>query len=247
MASAREIHIEGTGTDPAQRAQAALWHYNAEVRADLAAKVVLTTELDLSVTDRERAQEALVEYCSDHLLGHTAATDRAIYAVAAGAAETRLLVRALRAHHRLIADRIADLDHASGAAEVAAAAHAIGAVLGACHLIEREVLVPTLASLPGVELPELVHDVIILVGGGTLDVPDVLDVREIPHGRRHPRIFGIFARLSTGQSFVLVNNHDPKPLRREFEATFAGQFGWDYLETGPDRWQVRIGCLARGA
>lgn len=89
VASATEIHIEGTGTDPAQRAQAVLRHRNAEARADLAAKIVLTTELDLSVTDRERAQDALVEYCSDHLLEHSAATDRAIYAVAAGAAETR--------------------------------------------------------------------------------------------------------------------------------------------------------------
>lgn len=72
-------------------------------------------------------------------------------------------------------------------------------------------------------------------------------MREIPHGRRHPRIFGMFARLTPGQAFVLVNNHDPKRLRREFEATFAGQFGWDSLETGPDRWQVRIGRLPRDA
>jgi hypothetical protein len=57
-----------------------------------------------------------------------------------------------------------------------------------------------------------------MLARGALNTPEVLDVREIPHGRRHPRIFGIYARLAPGESFVLVNNHDPKPLRREFQA-----------------------------
>jgi uncharacterized protein (DUF2249 family) len=39
----------------------------------------------------------------------------------------------------------------------------------------------------------------------------------------------------------LVNNHDPKPLRREFQATYPDRFGWDYLEAGPEQWRVRIG------
>lgn len=243
MTSTSEIHIQGTDTDPAQRAQAVLRYLNAEVLADLAAKVVLATELDLSPAHRETAQYGLVAFCSDRLLGHLAATDRALYAVAAGAAETRLLVRALRAHHRLIADRIAELDHAGCAAEVTAAAHSLAALLGASQLIEREVLVPALAALPGVDLPVLVEDATLLLDGGTLETPEMLDVREIPHGRRHPRIFGTYARLAAGQSFVLVNNHDPKPLRREFQATFPDQFGWDHLESGPDRWQVRIARL----
>ena len=53
-------------------------------------------------------------------------------------------------------------------------------------------------------------------------------------------LLGTYARLAPGESFVLVNNHDPKPLRREFQATYPDQFGWDYLESGPDQWQVRI-------
>ncbi len=240
MTSTFEIHIQGTDTDPSQRAQAVLRSRNAEVLADLAAKVVLVTELDLSPAHREAAQDRLLRFSSARLLRHLTATDRTLYGVAAGAAETRLLVRALRAHHRLIADRIADLDHASSAAEITAAAHALGTLLGACQRIERDVLLPALAGLPGVDLPALVEDATILLDGGTLETPEVLDVREIPHGRRHPRIFGTYARLAAGQSFVLVNNHDPKPLRREFQATFPDQFGWDYLETGPDRWQVRI-------
>ena len=104
-------------------------------------------------------------------------------------------------------------------------------------------LIPALAVMPGIDLPALLDDVDILLAGGVLNPPELLDVREIPRGRRHPRIFGSYARLAPGESFVLVNNHDPKPLRREFQATYPDQFDWEYLEAGPDRWRVRIGRL----
>jgi uncharacterized protein (DUF2249 family) len=38
-----------------------------------------------------------------------------------------------------------------------------------------------------------------------------------------------------------VNDHDPFPLRYQFEATRTGQFSWDYLEAGPVVWRVAIG------
>lgn len=121
------------------------------------------------------------------------------------------------------------------------AARAALAALGAVREIERTVLLPVLAELPGVDLPAVVRDLDDVVAGGSLQTPESLDVREIPHGQRHPRVFGIYARLAAGESFVLVNSHDPKPLRKEFEATFPDQFSWDYEESGPQRWQVRIG------
>jgi uncharacterized protein (DUF2249 family) len=241
--SISEIHIQGTDTDPAVRAQAVLHDRNADLLADLTAKVALATELVLSPVHREEAQAALNEFCTQRLHSHLVATDRVLYAVGAGAAETRLLVRALRTMYGLIAARVVELNEADAAEELASSAHALGALLRACQHVEQEVLVPALAVLPGVDLPDLVEDAGTLLGGGTLDTPEVLDVCEIPHGRRHPRIFGTFARLAPGQSFVLVNNHDPKPLRREFQATYPDQFGWDYIEAGPDRWQVRISRL----
>ena len=93
-------------------------------------------------------------------------------------------------------------------------------------------------------LSVLAGDRDVLLAGRTLNAPEVLDVREIPQGPRHPRIFGIYARLTPGESFVLVNNHDPIPLRREFQAAYPDRFGWDYLEAGPERWRVRIGRLS---
>lgn len=68
-----------------------------------------------------------------------------------------------------------------------------------------------------------------------------LDVRELPPAVRHTEIFAAFHGLGTGTSFVLVNDHDPKPLRYQFEAEYAGEFRWEYVEAGPQVWRVRIG------
>ena len=71
-----------------------------------------------------------------------------------------------------------------------------------------------------------------------------LDVRTEPPAGRHTLIFATYGDLSAGESFVLVNDHDPKPLYYQFAAEHAGQFSWDYLESGPEVWKVRIGRTA---
>lgn len=68
-----------------------------------------------------------------------------------------------------------------------------------------------------------------------------IDVRTIPPRDRHPLIFQTFDALQPGESFVLVNDHDPRPLRYQFMHEREGQFDWTYLESGPAVWQVRIG------
>ncbi|MGH3302296.1 MAG: DUF2249 domain-containing protein [Streptosporangiaceae bacterium] len=75
-------------------------------------------------------------------------------------------------------------------------------------------------------------------GGGE---EPALDVRQLPHWQRHDAIFTAHRALQPGRGFALVNDHDPRPLRYQFEAEHAGQFTWDYLETGPQTWRVRIG------
>jgi uncharacterized protein (DUF2249 family) len=67
------------------------------------------------------------------------------------------------------------------------------------------------------------------------------DVRVLPHGQRHEVIFSTYDHLPPGGGFVIVNDHDPKPLRYQFEAQHAGEFTWDYLESGPKLWRVRVG------
>jgi uncharacterized protein (DUF2249 family) len=74
-----------------------------------------------------------------------------------------------------------------------------------------------------------------------------LDVRALRKPDKHPRVFEQFDALDVGESFVLVNNHDPRRLREEFETDHPGEFGWDYLQRGPERWEIRIARLASTA
>lgn len=68
-----------------------------------------------------------------------------------------------------------------------------------------------------------------------------LDVRtEIP-ARRHELIFEHYNALTSGASYILINDHDPKPLYYQFEAEHPGDFTWEYLESGPTVWRVKIG------
>ena len=67
-----------------------------------------------------------------------------------------------------------------------------------------------------------------------------IDVRTIEPRARHPRIFAMANDLAVGDSFVIINDHDPRPLHYQLETNFPGQFGWDYLEQGPEVWRVEI-------
>jgi uncharacterized protein (DUF2249 family) len=72
----------------------------------------------------------------------------------------------------------------------------------------------------------------------------VIDVRTLVPRERHALIFNTFENLSAGETFTLVNDHDPKPLFYQFSAEHAGEFTWDYLEQGPQAWRVRIGKVS---
>ncbi|WP_306316082.1 DUF2249 domain-containing protein [Mycobacterium ostraviense] len=56
-------------------------------------------------------------------------------------------------------------------------------------------------------------------------------------------IFASYAALPAGGRFVLVNNHDPKHLRAEFDTEHPGSYGWEYIEKGPAVWRIRISKL----
>lgn len=72
-----------------------------------------------------------------------------------------------------------------------------------------------------------------------------LDVREMPPKDRHPAIFAILDGLEPGDFLRLVNDHDPAPLHYQMDAIRPRQFGWKYVEEGPDTWVVEITNLAR--
>jgi uncharacterized protein (DUF2249 family) len=67
-----------------------------------------------------------------------------------------------------------------------------------------------------------------------------LEVRHLAPSQRHIVILETCNQLPVGDAIVLINDHDPKPLYYQFEAEFPGQFGWTYLQSGPEVWRVQI-------
>ncbi|MDE3149881.1 MAG: DUF2249 domain-containing protein [Acidobacteriota bacterium] len=75
----------------------------------------------------------------------------------------------------------------------------------------------------------------------------VLDLREAPRERRHSIVFYAFAQLSAGESFFLVNDHDPQPLRAQMEQLRPGELSWEYELRGPDEFRIQVSRVARSA
>lgn len=76
---------------------------------------------------------------------------------------------------------------------------------------------------------------------------NIVDVRSLVPAQRHQKIFRLVNELAPGTSFILVNDHDPKPLYYQLEAEYPKQFSWTYREQGPEVWRVEIGKLAQAA
>lgn len=68
-----------------------------------------------------------------------------------------------------------------------------------------------------------------------------IDVRTITSRERHPLIFQTFDSLQPGEAFILVNDHEPRPLYYQFLHERENQFTWAYLEEGPEVWRAQIG------
>ena len=73
-----------------------------------------------------------------------------------------------------------------------------------------------------------------------------LNVSVIEPRLKHPTIFKQFDELQAGENFIILNDHDPKPLYYQMIAERGETFNWEYLAEGPLEWQVRITKLASG-
>ena len=67
-----------------------------------------------------------------------------------------------------------------------------------------------------------------------------LDLRALPPAKRHALIFETWEALPAGDTLRITNDHDPKPLRYQFEAEYTGTFEWKYEQEGPVDWVVNI-------
>lgn len=69
---------------------------------------------------------------------------------------------------------------------------------------------------------------------------DSLFVPDLQPALKHPTIFRKFDSLKEGESFVIINDHDPKPLYYQLLAERGNIFSWEYLEQGPEVWKVHL-------
>ena len=68
-----------------------------------------------------------------------------------------------------------------------------------------------------------------------------LEVRHLAPAQRHELIFDTYHKLQPGQGFILINDHDPKPLYYQLAFEHPDAFTWTSIESGPEVWRVRIG------
>ncbi len=212
----------------------------------------------------EPAVERLAAYIGDEVIPHAIAEEQSIYQVAAQRPHLAKLVDEMTVEHRQIDALVGRLVRAGSGEEAVERAVELGRLFAAHVGKENDLLLPPLVEDQEVDMSELLGQMHRLTEsarrhagaaetGGASETPSSeaagiasiaepeLDVRTIVPARRHQEIFATYASLVPGTAFVLVNDHDPKPLRYQFEAEHTGEFSWEYLDTGPRVWRVRIG------
>ena len=232
----------------------AIRDHHARMVSDLQARVDLLRSDAAAGRDHHRAAAAVLSMLEEQLLPHAAAEEQTLYPLAARRDDLRTLIEAMVGEHRHLQSAIDDLRSVTGGTEAAAEAQAISTVFRLHAGKEDDFVVPALASDPGIDLAGVLAGMHELLEPGSPEAPGVagerdardgvLDVRPLSPARRHQVIFSTFESLEPGQSFELVNDHDPKPLRYQLAAEHPDQFSWDYLESGPAAWRVRIARTA---
>lgn len=76
---------------------------------------------------------------------------------------------------------------------------------------------------------------------------NILNVTLLEPRQKHPTIFARFDTLNDGESLIIHNDHDPKPLYYQLLGERGNTFTWEYLEQGPEWWDVRISKNITGA
>lgn len=69
---------------------------------------------------------------------------------------------------------------------------------------------------------------------------EIFDGRTIPCSEKHGQIIAKWRALRVGQSFILMNNHDPLRLKKQFGELWPETFAWKYLVQGPGECHVQI-------
>lgn len=81
---------------------------------------------------------------------------------------------------------------------------------------------------------------------GTKGVTKELDLRAVPRPERHPLVFANLDALAMGESFILINDHDPIPLARQINDMRMGEVSWEYERREAPVFRIRITRVAPG-
>jgi regulator of cell morphogenesis and NO signaling len=77
----------------------------------------------------------------------------------------------------------------------------------------------------------------------TTETLDILDISGIEPRLKHPTIIEWFDNLRGGGAFIIHNDYDPKPLYYRLLVERGDIIKWEYLEHGPEVWEVKISKL----
>lgn len=214
-------------------------------------------------------RDEFTTWLHEELLPHAYAEETALYPAAADLPAGKLLVEGMLGEHRVIAALVTDLEAAASPVVAAATANALQAVFASHLAKENDLVVPLLVAADEVSLAGLLdgmHDIIGAetgspagagCGGGgcgcdgdnpgaaggevsTVGIDPRLDVRDVPHGERHARVLAALDALPTDAALVLVAPHAPLPLLAEIKDRYAGQVAGEWLQDGPEVWQIRL-------
>ncbi|MBS1927575.1 MAG: iron-sulfur cluster repair di-iron protein [Ferruginibacter sp.] len=68
----------------------------------------------------------------------------------------------------------------------------------------------------------------------------IVNVPSLEPRLKHPTIFRVFDELNPGESMIIHNDHDPKPVYYQLLGERGDIFTWHYVEQGPIWWDIRI-------
>lgn len=69
---------------------------------------------------------------------------------------------------------------------------------------------------------------------------NILIVPDLEPRVKHATIFERFEELNKGETLIIINDHDPKPLYYQMQSQYGDVFDWEYLESGPETWRIKI-------
>jgi len=78
------------------------------------------------------------------------------------------------------------------------------------------------------------------VSGNNKEGETIINVPSIEPRLKHQTIFNTFNSLKPGESFIIHNDHDPKPVYYQLMDMHGEIFTWEYLHQGPDWWDIRV-------